>query len=236
MTVRPVSRFYKTAAVAEDAGRFVVQLDGKPVKTPHRAVLALPNRVLAEAIAAEWSAQLEMIDAGSMPLTQLANTAIALVPEHRSKAVEQILAYGKSDLLCYRAEAPDELIRRQAALWDPILDWADAALGARLAIGQGIGFVEQPAASLLALEKAVWRHDAFGLVGLHAAATTTGSLVLALALAEGCLTAGKALELAHLDEIWQTEKWGRDTAAEARSVKLKTDLEAAERFLRLLAA
>jgi chaperone required for assembly of F1-ATPase len=203
VTVRPVSRFYKTVAVAEDGGRFVVHLDGKTVKTPHRAVLALPNRPLAEAIAAEWADQHEKIDPKSMPMTQLANTAIALVPEHRAKAAEQILAYGKSDLLCYRAEAPEELIRRQAARWDPLLDWAGERFGTRLAVGQGIGFVEQPAAALLALEKAVWRYDAFGLVGLHAAVALTGSLVLGLALSEGRLAAGAALELAQLDEIWQ---------------------------------
>ncbi len=236
MTVRTVSRFYKTAAIAEDGGRFVVQIDGKPVKTPHRAVLALPNRPLGEAIAEEWSAQRDKIDPKSMPMTQLANTAVALGPEHHAKAAERILAYGKSDLLCYRADAPEELVGRQAVLWDPLLDWADERLGARLAVVQGIAFVEQPATALLALEKAVWRYDAFGLVGLHAAASITGSLVLALALAEGRLAAHEALELALLDEIWQAEKWGLDAAAEARMAKLRTDLEAAHRFLRLLAA
>ncbi len=236
MTVRTVSRFYKTVAVAEDGGRFVVHLDGKSVKTPHRAVLALPNRRLAEAVAEEWAAQRNKIDPKSMPLTELAHTAIALAPEHRAKAAERILAYGKSDLLCYRAEAPEELVRRQAAQWDPLLDWADATLGARLAIGHGVAFVDQPAAALLAFEKAVWRYDSFGLVGLHAAATITGSLVLALALAGGWLAAGEALELAELDEIWQAEKWGMDAAAEARIAKLRSDLDAAERFLRLAAA
>lgn len=236
MTVRTVSRFYKTVAVVQDGESFVVHLDGKPVKTPRRAVLALPNRLLAEAIAEEWAAQHDKIDPKSMPLTQLANTAIALVPEHHAKAAEQILDYGKSDLLCYRAEAPAELVHRQAAQWDPLLDWADDMFDARLVTGQGIAFIEQPAASLLALEKAVWRRDAFGLVGLHAAATTTGSLVLALALAEGRLAAGEVLALALLDETWQAEKWGRDAAAVAHEARLRTDLEAAERFLRLLAA
>ena len=236
MTVRTVSRFYKAVAVAEDGGRFVVHLDGKTVKTPHRAVLALPNRRLAEAVAEEWAAQRDKVDPKSMPLTQLANTAIALLPEHRAKATERILAYGKSDLLCYRAEAPEELVQRQVAQWDPLLDWADKTFGAPLANGQGIAFVEQPAASLLALEAAVWRHDAFGLVALHAAATITGSLVLALALTEGRLTAAEALALAQLDETWQAEKWGRDAAAEARVAKLEADLEAVERFLRLPAA
>jgi len=236
VTVRTLSRFYKTVAVAQDGESFVVHLDGKPVKTPHRAVLALPNRPLAEAVAEEWAAQQDKIELKSMPMTQLANAAIALVPEHHAKAAEQILAYGKSDLLCYRAEVPEELVRRQAAQWNPLLDWADATFDARLAVGQGIAFVEQPATSLLALEKEVWRHDAFGLVGLHAAATITGSLVLALALAEGRLAAGEALEQARLDEIWQAEKWGMDAPAEARVAKLQTDLKAAECFLRLLAA
>jgi chaperone required for assembly of F1-ATPase len=236
VTVRTVSRFYKTVAVAEDGESFVVHLDGKPAKTPHRSVLALPNRPLAEAIAEEWAAQQDKIDPKSMQVTQLANTAIALVPEHRAKAAEQVLAYGNADLLCYRAEVPEELVRRQAAEWDPLLDWVDATFGARLAVGQGIAFVEQPATAVLALKKAVWRHDAFGLVGLHAAATITGSMVLALALAEGRLTAGEALALAHLDETWQAEKWGLDGAEEAREAKLRTDLAAAERFMRLLAA
>lgn len=236
MTVRAVSRFYKTVTVEEDGGRFVVQLDGKAVKTPHRSMLALPSRALANAVAEEWAAQRGKIDPKSMPLTQLANTAIALVSEHHGKAAEQILAYGKSDLLCYRAETPDELVGRQASQWDPLLDWAEATFGARLKVGQGIAFIEQPAPVLLTLEKAVWRHDAFGLVGLHAAATILGSLVLALALAGRRLTAGEALSLAQLEETWQAEKWGLDVAAEARVTKLRVDLEAAERLLRLLAA
>jgi chaperone required for assembly of F1-ATPase len=171
-----------------------------------------------------------------MPLTQLANAAIALLPEHRAKAAERILAYGKADLLCYRAETPEELVQRQAAQWDPLLDWADATFGARLAVGKGIAYVEQPAEALLALEKAVWRHDSFGLVGLHTAATISGSLVLALALAKVRLDAGEALAVALLDETWQAEKWGLDTASMARHTRLRTELEATERFLRLLAA
>jgi chaperone required for assembly of F1-ATPase len=236
VTVRTVARFYKTVTIAEDGGRFVVRLDGKPVKTPHRAVLSLPNRGLAEAVAEEWAAQRDKIDLKSMPMTQLANAAVALGPEHHAEAAERILAYGKSDLLCYRAEGPEELVRRQAVRWDPLLDWACEKLGARLAVGQGIAFVEQPAAALLALEKAIWRYDAFGLVGLHAAAAITGSLVLALALADGRVAAGEAFELAQLDEIWQAEKWGMDAAVEARMTKLRTDLEAADSFLRMLAA
>jgi chaperone required for assembly of F1-ATPase len=236
VTVRTLSRFYKTVAVAEDGAGFVVHLDGKPVKTPHRAVLALPNRALGDAVAEEWASQREKIEPRSMPLTQLANAAIALLPEHRAKAAERILAYGKADLLCYRAETPEELVQRQAAQWDPLLDWADATFGARLAVGKGIAYVEQPAEALLALEKAVWRHDSFGLVGLHTAATISGSLVLALALAKVRLDAGEALAVALLDETWQAEKWGLDTASMARHTRLRTELEATERFLRLLAA
>ena len=210
MTVRTISRFYKSVAVGENGGRFFVLLDGKPLKTPHRAVLALPKIALAEAIAEEWAAQKEKIDPKSMPLTQLANTAIALVPEHRGKAAEQILAYAKSELLCYRAEAPDELIKRQAEQWDPLLDWADAALGARLATGHGIAFVEQTGESLLALEKGrvaarcVWACGPPCRGHAHRLARP------------GARTGRRPIEglggmaLAQLDETWQAEKWGRD--------------------------
>ena len=231
-----LARFYKTVGIAENDGRYHVRLDGKPIKTPHRATLALPSRALAEAVAGEWRAQGEKIDLENMPLTRLANVAAELAPEHRAEAAARILAFGKSDHLCYRADTSAELARRQAVAWDPLLDWAATALGAPLATGEGIAFVEQSPGTLAALEKAILAHEAYGLTALHSAAAITGSLVLALALAKGRLGARKAFELSRLDEAFQAEKWGRDAAAEKRAERLAAELEAAERFMRLAAA
>lgn len=230
-----MKRFYKevSASAAADGGHAML-LDGKPVKTPQRALLKLPNLPLAEAIADEWRGQGETIDPRSMPLTRLAFAAIDTVSANRGSVAEQVLRFGKSDLLCYRAEAPPELVARQTAAWDPLLDWLAETHGARLSTGAGIAFIEQPPDALLALEQAVWRHDDLALAGLHSAATITGSLVLALALSSARVTAADALALAMLDEDFQAEKWSRDPEEEMRRARLLCSLSTADRFLRLL--
>lgn len=234
MTERKTRRFYKTVSVAETDGGFGVFLDGKQAKTSGHSALILPNRALAEAVAEEWRAQGEKIESAGMPLTKLANMAVAHMPHRRAQVANRILGFGRSELLCYRAEAPPELASRQSKAWDPLLDWLHKRHGARLKTGTGIGFIEQPGEAAMALDKAVWAHDDFALAALHEAAGVTGSLVLALALADGRLDAAEALALSRIDEAYQAEKWGEDAEAVARARALATDLAAAERFLRLV--
>jgi chaperone required for assembly of F1-ATPase len=228
-----VRKFYKTVDVADESGALVVRLDGKPVKTPRRATLAVPTHALAEAIAEEWRAQDATLDPASMPLTRLAYAAIDIVPTHRTRIRDEALAFGRTDLLCYRAEAPAKLAARQASAWDPLLDWAVEEFGARLAVGAGIAFVDQSVESVALLGHAVARYDDLGLAALHGAASITGSLVLALALAEGRLNASEAFALSRLDEAFQNESWGTDPEAEARAKRLLGELVAIERVLRL---
>jgi len=228
-----VAKFYKTVEAGEEGGAFVVRLDGKVVKTPARMLLALPTRRLAEGIAEEWRAQTDTLDPTTMPLTRFAYAAIDVARQHHARLAEETLAYGKSDLLCYRAEAPAALVARQNHAWNPLLDWVAERFGARLATGAGIGFVEQPAESQAAFAKALEGRDDFALVGLHGAASITGSLVLGLAVAEGRLTATDAFALSILDETFQNEAWGRDAEAVARAERLGAELAAFERFLTL---
>lgn len=234
MAERKIKRFYQEVSVGQADGGFAVLLDGKALKTPSRSAYALPSRALAEAVAEEWRSQGEEIDPDRMPLTQLVNTAVERVPVNRAPVAEHAIALGKSDLLCYRAEAPETLAARQAEEWDPVLDWLHAEHGARLRTGRGVGFVEQPAEALMALEQAVWHHDDFGLTGLSAAASILGSLALALALSAGRLTAAEAFRLATLDEAFQARQWGEDEGAKARLDRLSAELAAVERFLRLV--
>jgi chaperone required for assembly of F1-ATPase len=228
-----VAKFYKTVAVGEDGGAFAVRLDDRPIKTPARARLALPTLNLAEAVAAEWRAQEELLDPTTMPLTRLCYAAIDTAPHHRARIADEILSYGGSDLLCYRAEAPQALVARQAEAWNPLLDWAAERFGARLAVGTGIAFVEQSKESRDAFAAAVTARDDFTLVALHGAASLTGSLVLGLALIEGRLSAGEAFLRSRLDETFQSEAWGLDAEAEARAARLGRELASIALFLRL---
>ena len=223
-------RFWKAATVTEAEGGFGVALDGRAVKTPAKAPLIVPSRALAEAIAAEWDAQVEKIDPGSMPVTRGANAAIDKVRTQHAEVAALIAEYGGTDLLCYRAEAPEALIARQAAVWDPLLDWAATVLGARLTVTQGVVPVAQPAAAQAALSARVAALDAFELAALHDLVGITGSLVLGLAVALGRLDAATAWDLARIDEAWQVEHWGSDDEAEAQAALKREALLAAERF------
>jgi chaperone required for assembly of F1-ATPase len=170
-----------------------------------------------------------------MPLTGLAHAALDLVPHHRGKVIEHILGFGRSDLLCYRADAPSELSARQARLWDPWLAWVADTHGVRLQTGTGVAFIEQPVDSGLGLEKLVCALGDYQLAALDRAASLTGSIVLGLAMLDGRLGAADAFAAAHVDEEFQSETWGRDVTAEARKAHLLAELAAAEHVLKLLA-
>jgi chaperone required for assembly of F1-ATPase len=228
-------RFYKSASVAEQGpGDYRIRLDGLPVRTPAKAELAAPTVALAQAIAAEWEAQGEHIDPTSMPLTRLANSAIDGVKPRQEQVRTGIAKYAGSDLLCYRAEAPDGLQRRQSEVWDPILRWADETLGVHFATGMGLMPVAQSDAAKAAVARAVDDYDGFALAALHVMTTLMGSVLLALACASGHLTAEQAWAAAHVDEDWQISKWGEDAEAKARRARRWADMQSASRMLRLV--
>jgi chaperone required for assembly of F1-ATPase len=229
-----MKRFYKTVSVVAEAGGFAVQLDGRPIRTPEKAALRLPNAALAEAIAEEWRGQGESIAPLTMPLTRLANTGIDRVATQRAKAVEDVTRYGTAELMCYRAAEPPELVARQAALWQPWLDWAAGELGAPFALTTGIMHVPQDPATITALRIAVARASDLELAGLGAAVQAMGSLVLGLALWHGVIEPDAATDAALLDETFQAAKWGEDREAVQQRLALRQEVRGAGRFLTLL--
>lgn len=224
-------RFYKSVTVAPRDGGFALLLDGRSIKTPKRKDLVLPTRALADAIAAEWAAQTERIDPDTMPLTRIANTAIDAVADHMREVAADIVAFAGSDLLCYRAAAPEGLVARQKALWNPVLDWARDVLGAGLSLAEGVVHIAQPKDAMARIETALSGLDAFRLACLHVMTTLTGSALIALAHARGKLNLEDAWAAAHVDEDWQIEQWGRDAEADARRIKRFAEFEAASRLL-----
>src|SRR5580698_2708907 len=211
---RPVlrRRFYENATVTATPDGHAVQLDGKPVLTPARRPLVAPTRELAQALAAEWNAQTEVVDPAKMPLTRLANAIIDGVAEAPQPVADEIKKYLASDLLFYRAGTPQGLIERQARHWDPILQWAADALGAKFYLGEGVVHVAQPETALAAARSAV-PDDPWRLGAAHVITTLTGSALIALAMARGALSTEAAWQAANVDEDWNMERWGRDEMA-----------------------
>lgn len=221
-------RFYKAVTVTEDLG---IALDGRPVKTPLKAPLRLPTTALADAVAAEWAAQGEVIKPATMTLTKLANTAIDRVSEHRPAIEREILDYANSDLVCYRTDRPPELVERQRKAWDPVVDWARTALDAPFEVTDTILHRPQPEAALAAFAIPLRELSDFELAAFHSIMTLTGSALIAMMLARRATVPEAAWIAAHVDEDYQVEHWGEDAEAQARRAARYTEFMACCRFL-----
>ncbi len=233
--MRPVlpKRFYKEVSVGpadegkEDAG-FAILLDGRTVRTPGRHILILPTSSAAEIIAQEWQAQDEKIDPAQMPATRLANTARDAIVEDPQAVIEDMLKFASSDLLCYRASTPDDLVALQQEHWDPVLDWAATTLGAHFETTTGLVQIPQPKVSVAALSQTLkqWP-DPISIAALHTFTSLTGSILLALAVALEEKSAEQAWTCAHVDENWNASRWGEDYEAKKRMENRKREFQAA---------
>jgi chaperone required for assembly of F1-ATPase len=228
MTAR--RRFYKDVTVTDDLG---IALDGRPIKTPTKAMLKLPTLALAEAVAAEWAGQGDKMDPASMLFTRLANTAIDRVRPERARIEAEVTEYAGSDLVCYRAEAPETLVQRHAEHWDPVVDWALTVLDAPFAVTVGLIHTPQPEAALKAHAAAIATLNDFELAAFYTVMTLTGSALIATMLARGAMTPETAWAAAHVDEDYQIELWGADEEAGERRAARRAEFEACCHFMAL---
>jgi chaperone required for assembly of F1-ATPase len=218
-----MKRFYSQVDVVAEDGRFAVRLDGRPVRTPARNLLAMPTRALAERVAGEWRDQDDEIDRMSMPLNRMTGTAIDGLAGRRAATAAAVAAYAETDLVCYWAEKPQALIERQQAAWRPLLDWTERRFNARLKATSGVLPVAQDDIALTRLRDAVAAYDDFRLVALSVATGAAGSLVIGLALVEREIDARGAFEAAALDESFQIAEWGEDAEAAKRREALRAE-------------
>jgi chaperone required for assembly of F1-ATPase len=226
-------RFYKTVDVSAVSDGFAVTLDGKPVLTPARKPLVVPAREIAEAMAAEWTIQQEVIDPLTMPLTRLANSVLDAVVDRVDAVAADAAKYFETDLVFYRAGHPEALVEREGRHWDPVVTWAARALGAHFILAQGIVHVRQPEQAVAAARSALPR-DAWSVAAVHIVTTLTGSALLALALFHRVLDEDEVWRAAHVDEDWNSEQWGSDAEVEARRAARLADFRAAARVLEAL--
>lgn len=223
-------RFWKEAQVAPMEGGYTVLLDGRALKTPAKAALIVPTAPLAELIAAEWQDIGEVIDPDKMPGTRAANAAIDKVRGQQNEVADIVAAYGDSDLVCYRAQAPEQLIELEARAWDPLLDWCAHRFGVRPELRAGVMHAPQPAALLSAFHGDVARLDAFELTALHDLVAMSGSLIIGLALIDGFAKPEALWRASRVDEDWQISQWGDDDEAEALAATRRQTFMNAARF------
>lgn len=229
-----MKRFYKDVMVASAGAGFAIELDGRALKTPGKLTLQVPTKALAKALAGEWEAQEGEISPKTMHFNQLANTVLDRVQSQRDAIIDELVQYGGTDLLCYRAEHPENLVKMQEENWDPLLNWAAKELGAPLKVTSGIMHCSQSEDSLEALRGKVMTFDNFHLVVVHALTTGLGSLVLALAYVTGFVDFNVIWKASQIDDDFQVSQWGEDSEAKKARDVLYRDMEVAAKFLKLL--
>ncbi len=227
-------RFWQDVSISKVGKGYAVLLDGRGVNTPAKAPLILPTLKLAEAVAEEWRAQIEVVDPAAMPFTGAANAALDKVTLQFEEVAGLVSAYAETDLFCYRAEAPRELVERQQRAWDPMLDWSRDALNAPLNIAHGVMFIRQPQKSINALRFRVNKFNPFELTALYDLVGLSGSLVAGLAVVDGHETPESVWDICQVDETWQKEQWGQDEIAEELTLGKRTKFLQAFKFFATL--
>lgn len=225
-------RFWTEASVVTTENGYSVQLDGRSVKTPAKALLEVPTAAMAEAIKLEWDAQSEKIDPMTMPVTRTANSALDKVRIQHAEVADMLAAYGDSDLICYRADSPEELVQAQAVGWDPLLKFAEEKLGATLESRVGIMHAPQSKAANQVLTDLTHQLGDFELAAFHDLVSLSGSLVIGFAAIHSHLPVETLWNLSRIDEDWQIKLWGEDEEATAQAEIKRQAFLHSERFYR----
>jgi chaperone required for assembly of F1-ATPase len=175
-----LKRFYKTASAAQGEHGWQVLRDGKPIRTPAKALLVLPTQKLAEAIAAEWDRQGGPVGLDGMYHMQFSCAAVDYTQGYRRDVESETHDYITTDLLCYRAQEPHDLVALQNTQWNPWVDWAEKRYGIQLVLVAGIMPAPQSGETLETIAEHLAALDDFALIAVWLLAKHTGSLLLAL--------------------------------------------------------
>ncbi len=233
MTQWKAKRFWKSAQPVELGHGFSIHLDGRQLRTPAGTPMVVPTETMARAIAEEWNVQGREFDPTRMPVTRAANSAIDNVSGRTPQIVEMLAAYADTDLICYRAAAPPDLVARQISEWDPLLGWVHRRFGVRLVPVEGVIHHPQPLRTLETLRMPLEVMTPFELAAMHDLVSISGSLVIGLAVSDGHDSTENMWKCSIVDEGWQTEQWGEDTEAQQDASQKRSAFLEAGRFLAL---
>jgi chaperone required for assembly of F1-ATPase len=222
-----LKRFYRAVAVEQTDAGFEVRLDGRPLRTPAKQPVAVPQGGIAEALAGEWDAQGTYIKPGSMPLTRLVNAGLDGVARERDAVAAEMAGFILTDLVCYRAAHPETLVARHAEFWDPALDHVRSTTGVQLSIATGIIAVEQDPRVRDVVHGRLAQLETLALTGAASIITLTGSAALLVCLLDEAMCPDAVWRAAHVDEDWNIERWGADEEAAARRTLRRAEFDAA---------
>ncbi|MDC0227688.1 hypothetical protein OAK51_04235 [Alphaproteobacteria bacterium] len=220
-----MKKFWKKVEIREIfKNTFQVQLDKKILKTPMKKDLRFLNYHIAFETSKEWDIDGPIINTDGMIFYGLMSTAIDKIAKNRTLFINEILSFIDTDLICYRADAPNELVQLQNKKWDPIISIIEKYTGFRLETFIGIMPSKQKKAVHLKVKQLVNKFSDLEISALHRITNVTGSIFLSLCILKGDLYKNHAFELSFLDELWQAENWGDEEEASKKRKNISLEL------------
>ncbi len=234
-----MKRFYKTVTLGPKSDQgFQLFLDDKPVRTPAKQIFFIPDQTSANVIAKEWESQGEEIIPASMPVSQMTMTLIDRVVPHRAALEEEILNYIDTDLICYRADEPEQYKKAQEEKWNPFVGWFKQKFDLELQTTSGLAPLTQSPEIHQAIKDHVHKLADAPFMAFYLATLGTGSIILALAYQTRSFSNSQVLDAAFAeekakDEIYLGHIYGSAPDQEKKYNSLATDLATLEHFLAL---
>ena len=227
-----MKKFWEIVSIIKiSSNSFRIMLDKKILQTPLKKELILPNLNLAQEILKEWDQDSKNVNTESMIFYSLISTSLDKIIDNKNLYINDILNYIDTDLICYRAKNPKELVELQKNKWDPIILLIEGYIGTKVQVFQGILPKKQKATVHGHLNNLINQFDIFEISALHRITNITGSIFLSLCVIKKDISKNEVFELSFLDELWQAENWGFDEESSQKRKELSVELNRSIYFL-----
>ena len=225
-------KFWKTVKVKKNSSNsYEILLDKNVLKTPLQKDLIIQNSKIAEEIYKEWNQDTNILDTDAMIFYGIISTSIDKISNDRILYINDILDFVDTDLICYRAEGPNDLVQWQSKNWDPILLKVEKYINNKIDVFKGIMPLKQNKGIKFKITKFLTKFSDLEIIALHKITNITGSIFLSLCILNNDIIKEKVFELSHLDELWQAENWGYEEEASKNREKINIQLNRTMYFL-----
>ena len=223
-------KFWRKVFLKQEKNLGVIFLDDKELKSPKDKKLNLPY-YLSQKVFKEWNEVQEEINPSLMPFYSYSVTAVDRIMNHKNDVIETLKSILRMDTLLYRSGNDIDLSKLQEKEWQPLLKWLDVNYNCKLIINYELKPLNQKETELLKCINLVNQLDHFSLSGFSHLVSISGSFILGLSFYCKKINSHKVYELALLEELFQSNKWGRDDFANERRENIKKEITEACEFL-----
>ena len=230
-----MKKFWKIVQVKKKLkNSFEILLDKRILKTPMQKDLIFSNYKIAKETALEWDIDEKEINTENMVFYGLISTAIDKISNDKVSYIENVLGFINTDLICYRADGPNELVDLQNNSWNPIISFIKKYIDVELKFFIGVMPSKQSLDIFNRLKTLINSFSDIEISALHRMTNLTGSIFISICILKGDVLKNEAFELSFLDELYQAKNWGIEEESLDKRDKIAKELNRIISFVELI--